>query len=123
MSHKLTSDQAVIYDASSQATSVLVITPNSTQFQDNEGYRMGNQEHQVQINATIWANYSSSTSQQINRLNYSLDEAVWNEFASSQSLDATDSYDQVVETALLWVADNIQPLYGLSASNWIYSND
>ncbi len=122
MSHKLVSDKAVIYDASSQASSVLVITPNSTQFQDNEGSRMGNQEHIVQINATIWANYSSSNSQQINRLNYSLDEAVWNNFAASQSLNATDSYDQVVETALLWVADNIQPLYSLSASNWIYQD-
>ena len=123
MSHKLTSDQAVIYDASSQATSVLVITPNSTQFQDNEGYRGGfEQEHTVQINATVWANYSSSNSQQINRINYNLDEAVWNNFAASQSLLATDSYDEIVETALLWVADNIQPMYGLSASNWVYSN-
>ena len=123
MSHSLVSNKAVVYNAQTQASSVLTITPQSTTFNDNEGSPMGGagNTHTVSINGIVWANYGLIGQAQIDRVNYNIDSTAWDAFYSSSEasgFQTTSSYDNVVETALEYIADNIQPLYGLSAASW-----
>ena len=119
MSHKLTSDTAVIYNAQSQASSVLTITPQRTAFNDNEGYGpMGGASHMVYINATVWAGYGLNTQQQVDRVNVTLTQEQWDAFVGGENLVSTGSYNQVVESALLYIAENIGSAYGLSPASW-----
>jgi len=126
MSHKLVSDKAVVYDAATLATSYLTIVPRQVQFLDNEGNGPfgggGGNEHQVQINAAMFANYGQTGSNgqvRVDGFNYTLTEEEWNTFFVSQSFTGEGSYDEVVETGLLYVLDNISPVFGLSQSNWV----
>jgi hypothetical protein len=122
MSHKLTSDTAVIYNAQSQASSVLTITPQQTAFNDNEGYGpMGGASHMVYINATVWADYGLNTQNQVDRVNISLTDVQWDEFVGSANVTSTGSYDTVVEAALLYIKDNHGSMYGLNSGSWTYS--
>ena len=128
MSHKLVSDKSVVYNAATLDSSYLTIVPRQTQFLDNEGDGPfgggGSNEHQVQINAAMFANFGitgSDGQQRINGYNYTLTELEWDTFYSSQSLSSTNPYDQVIEASLLYVLDNITPIFGLSSSNWIYT--
>lgn len=121
--HKLVSNKAVVYNAQTQVSSILTITPQSTTFNDNEGGAMGGNgnTHTVSINGIVWANYGLIGQNQIDRVNYNIDSTTWDTFYSSSDLagfDSTSSYDNIVETALEYIADNIQPLYGLSAASW-----
>ena len=43
----------------------------------------------------------------------------WNTFFASQSFTGEGNYDEVIETGLLYVLDNISPVFGLSQSNWV----
>lgn len=122
MSHKLTSDTAVIYNAQSQASSVLTITPQQTAFNDNEGYGpMGGASHMVYINATVWAGYGLNTQQQVDRVNVTLTQEQWDAFVGTATLTGTGSYDTVVESALLYIKENHGNMYGLTSGSWIYS--
>lgn len=122
MSHKLTSDTAVIYNAQSQASSVLTITPQQTAFNDNEGYGpMGGASHMVYINATVWAGYGLNTQQQVDRVNVTLTQEQWDAFVDGATLTGTGSYDTVVESALLYIKENHGNMYGLTSGSWIYS--
>ena len=123
MSHSLVSNKAVVYNAQTQASSVLTITPAQTSFNDNEGSPMGGagNTHTVSINGIVWANYGLIGQVQIDRVNYNIDSTAWDaSYSSSEAsgFQSTSSYDNVVETALEYIADNIQPLYGLSAASW-----
>jgi hypothetical protein len=122
MSHKLTSDTAVIYNAQTQASSVLTITPQQTSFNDNEGYGpMGGNSHMVSINATVWSNYGLNTQNQVDRVSISLTDIQWDAFVGTANITSTGSYDTVVEAALLYVKDNHGSMYGLTSGSWIYS--
>jgi hypothetical protein len=121
MSHKLVSNTAVVYNAQTQASSILTITPQSTNFQDNEGSYGGGNTHTVSINGIVWANYGLIGQTQINNVSYNLNSTDWDTYYSASEaagFQSTSSYDNVVETALEYIADNIQPLYGLSAASW-----
>ena len=126
MSHKLVSDKVVVYDAATLATSYLTIVPRQVQFLDNEGNGPfgggGNNEHQVQINAGMFANFGvtgSGGQTRVDGYNYTLTEEEWNIFYASQSFTGEGSYDEVIETGLLYVLDKITPVFGLSQSNWV----
>ena len=126
MSHKLTSDKAVVYDAATLATSYLTIVPRQITFLDNEGDGPfgggGSNEHQVQINASMFANFGVTGSNgqvRVDGYNYTLTEEEWDTFFAAQSFSSSGSYDEVVEAGLLYVLDNISPVFGLSQSNWV----
>ena len=126
MSHKLTSDKAVVYDAATLATSYLTIVPRQVQFLDNEGDGPfgggGSNEHQVQINASMFANFGVTGSNgqvRVDGYNYTLTELEWDTFYTSQSFTGQGSYDEIIETGLLYTLDNISPVFGLSQSNWV----
>ena len=126
MSHKLVSDKAVVYDAATLASSYLTIVPRQVQFLDNEGNGPfgggSDNEHQVQINAAMFANFGQTGSNgqvRVDGYNYTLTELEWNTFFASQSFTGEGSYDEVIETGLLYVLDKITPVFGLSQSNWV----
>ena len=126
MSHKLTSDKAVVYDAATLATSYLTIVPRQVHFLDNEGDGPfgggGSNEHQVQINASMFANFGVTGSNgqvRVDGYNYTLTELEWDTFYTSQSFTGQGSYDEIIETGLLYTLDNISPVFGLSQSNWV----
>jgi hypothetical protein len=125
MSHKLVSDKSVVYNAATLESSYLTIVPKQIQFLDNEGdgpFGGGQNEHQVQIYAVMFANFGETGSNgqiRIDSYNYALTEEEWDTFFASQSFTSAGAYDQVVETGLLYVLDNITPVFGLSQSNWI----
>ena len=126
MSHKLVSDKSVVYNAATLDSSYLTIVPRQIQFLDNEGDGPfgggGSNEHQVQINAAMFANYGvtgSNGQTRVDGYNYTLTELEWDTFFASQSFTSTGAYDQVVEAGLLYGLDNISPVFGLSQSNWV----
>ena len=124
MSHKLTSNKSVIYNAQTLESSYLVITCPQTTFVDqgnNGPFGGGSNEHTVNINGVVWANYSSSTQQRVDGMNYTLTEPEWDSFFSSQSFESSSSYDQVQEASLYYIQENVPVMFGLSSSNWIYS--
>jgi hypothetical protein len=122
MSHKLVSDKSVVYDAATLASSYLTIVPRQIIFLDNEENGGGGNEHQVQIAASMFANFGvtgSNSQTRVDGYNYTLTEQEWDIFFASQSFSSSGSYDEVVEAGLLYVLDNISPVFGLSQSNWV----
>ena len=120
MSHKLVSNQAVVYNAQTQASSVLTITPQQTSFNDNEGGYNGGNTHTVSVNGIVWANYGLIGQTQIDRVSFTIDSTTWDAFyaSASEAFSTTSSYDNVVETALEYIQTNLTPIYGLSATSW-----
>jgi len=126
MSHKLVSDKSVVYDAATLATSYLTIVPRQITFLDNEGNGPfgggGSNEHQVQIAAAMFANFGvtgSNGQTRVDGYNYTLTEQEWDIFFASQSFSSSGSYDEVIEAGLLYILDNISPVFGLSQSDWV----
>ena len=127
MANRLASDKAVVYNAATLASSYLTIVPRQTQFINNEGDGPfgggGNNLHQVQINAVMFANFGVTGSNgqvRVDGFNYNLTETEWNAYFESMSFQSTGSYDEVMEASLMYVLSNITPVFGLSQSNWIY---
>lgn len=120
MSHKLVSNTAVVYNAQTQASSVLTITPQQTSFNDNEGNQGGGSTHTVTVNGIVWANYGLLGQTQIDRVGFTIDSTTWDAFyaSASEAFLTTSSYDNVVETALEYIQANLTPIYGLSTASW-----
>ena len=124
MSHKLTSSKSVVYNAQTLESSYLVITCPQTTFVDNGNngpFGGGSNEHTVNINGVVWANYSGSNQQRIDSVNYNLTDVQWDTFVGSLTLTSTGSYDEIQEASLMYINANIPVMFGLSASNWTYS--
>ena len=124
MSHKLTSSKSVVYNAQTLESSYLVITCPQTTFVDNGNngpFGGGSNEHTVNINGVVWANYSGSNQQRIDGVNYNLTDVEWDSFVSGLTFSSTGSYDEIQEASLMYINANIPVMFGLSASNWTYS--
>jgi hypothetical protein len=76
--------------------------------------------HQVQINGVLFADYSASTQSRLEGINYTLTETEWDTFYNAQTFQGTTPYDKVMECGLMYIKDNIQPMFGLTSSDWIY---
>ena len=124
MSHKLTSNKSVVYNAQTLESSYLVITCPQTTFVDNGNngpFGGGSNEHTVNINGVVWANYSGSNQQRVDGVNYNLTDVQWDAFFSGSTLTSTGSYDEIQEASLLYIKANVPVMFGLSSSNWNYS--
>jgi hypothetical protein len=124
MSHKLTSNKSVVYNAQTLESSYLVITCPQTTFVDNGNngpFGGGSNEHTVNINGVVWANYSGSNQQRVDGMNYNLTDVEWDTFFSGSTLTSTGSYDEIQEASLMYIKENVPTMFGLSGSNWIYS--
>lgn len=129
MANQLISDKAVVYDAATLASSYLTIVPRQTQYINNEGNGPfgggGDNLHQVQINAAMFANFGVTGSNgqvRVDGFNYTLTELEWNAYYDSLTFESTGSYDKTMEASLMYVLDNISPVFGLSQSNWVYEH-
>jgi hypothetical protein len=120
MSHKLVSNQAVVYNAQTQASSILTITPQATSFNDNAPTTSEEEAHTVSVSSIVWVEYGTSEQQYIDRINFVLDSITWDNFYDSQksSFLTTSSYDNTLETVLEYIKLNLTPLYGLPSSSW-----
>jgi len=123
---RLISNQAVLYDAQNILSSVLTIIVRNVNMENIEGalgyLNTSLPSGSVMINTSIYANYGESDQTPVNGYNANVSETVWDNFFASQSLSSTELFDQVIEVALLYTKDNISVMYGLSGSNWIYTN-
>ena len=123
MSHRLVSNSSVVYNAQTLQSSVLTIVPTQVNFLDNDQmgpFGGGSEMHQVQINGVLFADYSASTQSRLEGINYTLTETEWDTFYNAQSFQGVTPYDKVMECSLLYIQDNIQPMFGLTSSDWTY---
>jgi len=121
MSHKLVSNQAVVYNAQTQTSSILTITPQVTSFNDNDPTTPpGEEAHTVSVSSIVWVEYGTSGQQYIDRISFVLDSTTWDNFYDSQksSFITTSSYDNTLETVLEYIKLNLTPLFGLPSSSW-----
>ena len=114
MSHKLTSNQSVIYNSEFQSSGVLQIIPQQISYQHN------GINHNVLISCPIMVSESAST--YIGGLDYILTENEWNIFFESQSLTSTKEFDKQEEVTLKYVLTQIDGNWGLSSDDWIHSS-
>jgi len=123
---RLISDKSVLYDAQNQLSSVLTAIPRNVNMENIDGalgyLNTALPSGSVLVNVSIYANYGESNQTPINGYNANVTETVWDNFFASQSLSSTELFDQVMEVALFYTKDNIPVMYGLSGSNWIYTN-
>lgn len=113
MSHKLTSNQSVVYNAEFQSSGVLEITPEQITYQ-NDGLHF----HNVML---VFPIKVSGTDNYVGGLNYNLTEGDWNTFFASLTLTSTNEYDKQEEAALKYALSQIEGNWGLTASDWTYS--
>lgn len=122
MSHKIVSNSSVVHNAQTRETSPLTITVNEVNFTARTGFGpIESPQHTVQFQAVVWANYSSSNSSRLHSFGHSLPSQDWSTFTEALTLTSTGSYDQVLETALLYVSEHLEPMFGLTEDDWTVS--
>ena len=124
MSHRLVSNSSVVWNAQTLQSSYLTIVMRQVNFLDNEGngpFGGGGQNvHQVQISGVLFANYSAETQTRLEGINYTLSEEEWDTFYNAQTYTTTAPYDKVLECALFYIKDNLQPMFGLTKNDWTF---
>jgi len=114
MSHKLTSNQSVIYNSELQLSGVLQITPQEITYQHDVN------SHNVLISCPVVV--SESISNYVGGFNFVLNENEWNTFFDSQSLTSTEEFDKQEEAVLKYTLTQIDGNWGLSSNDWTYSS-
>ncbi len=115
MAHKLTSNSSVIYNAETQASGTLQITPEQVIYQND-----GGTYHNVSIQCPIKV---SGSDNYVGGVYYNVSETDWNNFVSSSTLTSTNEFDKQEELSLYYVKDQIDGQWGLSKDDWTYSVD
>ena len=114
MPHKLTSNQSVVYNAETQESGVLEITPNQITYHNGENTR-----HYVELILSV--NVSESN-KGVTGIYYNLSETEWDTFYAAQSLTSTEIYSQQKEAALNYTKIQIDGNWGLTQNDWTYSS-
>ena len=109
MSHKLTSNQSVVYNAEFQSSGVLEITPEQIVYQND-----GSTFHNVML---VFPIKVSGTNNYVGGLNYNLTEGDWDTFFASLTLTSTNEYDKQEEAALKYALSQIEGNWGLTKSD------
>lgn len=123
MAHKLISNSSVVYNAQTLQSSVLTIVSRQTNFSNNDEmgpYGSGSQTHQVQINCVLFADYGTNAQSRLEGINYTLTETEWDTFYNAQTFEGTGPFDKVMECSLMYTKEMIQPMFGLTPSDWTY---
>jgi hypothetical protein len=113
MSHKLTSNSSVIYNAERQLSGVLEIIPEQITYQND-----GVSYHNVMLNCPVRVSGSNDFA---TGLNYNISENDWDVFFASLTLTSTDEFSKQEEAALKYVLTQIDGDWGLTESDWTYS--
>lgn len=115
MSHKLRSNQPVIFNSETQTSGVLEINAEQVIFQ-NDGNHYYNVMLQMPVKVSGSGNY-------VTNLNYNLSAEEWSNFYSSSAellAPDTGNYDEVLETALHYARTTINGKWGLSTNDWSF---
>ena len=122
MSHKLISNKSVIWNAQTEQSSVLTIVSRQVNFNDNEsgGFAGTPNEHQVQINGAMFADFTGNTGTRIMGINFTLTEEEWDTFFNAQTFTTTSPYDKVMECSLFYIKNNIDTMFGLTKNDWTF---
>jgi hypothetical protein len=122
MIHKIQSSASVLYDAMTMQSSQLTIVPSEVLFRNRVNNTNDNQEkNNISVMGVLFANHGSENPVRLNSINFNLDEDDWDAFYASQSLTHTDDYDNLMKCCLLYIQQNLMPMYGLSSNDWTYS--
>lgn len=123
MSHRLVSDSSVVYNAETLQSSILTIVPRQVNYVSNDGqgpFGGGDNSHQVQVSGVLFANYSAETQTRLNGINYTLTEEEWDTYFASQTFASNENYDNVMQCCLLYIKENLMPMFGLTSEDWTY---
>jgi hypothetical protein len=115
MSHKLTSNSSVVYNAETQASGTLEIHSEQIIYQDD-----GGDLHNVMLQMPVKVQESNTY---VTGLTYNVSEDDWNTFFASQTLFSTDEFDKQAEASLNYVKSQIDGRWGLTENDWTYSVD
>ena len=113
MSCKLTSNSQVIYNSKNQTSGSLVIKIDRIDYQSY--FHLDNPV--VVINGSVEVNNVA-----VNNITYQITSSAWDTFFSSQSLSSTGEFDKQLEAALFYIKQEIDGDWGLSSSEWTYSD-
>lgn len=120
MSHKLVSNRSVIYNADTLQSSVLTIICPILSFINEEKLNGQQTNHIVNIDGKLFADYNTNAKIFLNNLNYNVSEAEWNDFYDQQTFSSIEPFDKDMECALLYIENNLNTMYGLTQSDWIF---
>lgn len=109
--HKLTSNQSVVYNAETQDSSILTIEI------DHLNYESFDSNHTTLITGTVKASNTN-----VGGVFYQLNKNDWNTFFAAQTLTSTTEYDKQLEAGLYYIKSQLDGNWGLTTSDWIYSN-
>jgi len=115
MSHKLRSNQSVVFNSETQASGVLEINAEQVIYQDD-----GRDYHNVLLQMPVKV---SGSGQYVSNLNYNVPSDTWSTFYSeSKDLLSPDTgdYDETMETALHYARVQIDGKWGLAANDWVF---
>lgn len=114
MSHKLTSNSSVVYNAETQASGTLEIHAEQIIYQDD-----GGNLHNVMLQMPVKI---SGSGDHVTGLMYNVPEEDWNTFFASQTLVSTNEFDKQAEASLNYVKSQIDGRWGLTENDWTYSS-
>ena len=114
MSHKLTSNNSVVYNAEKQVSGTLEIHAEQIIYQDD-----GEDYHNVMLQMPVKL---SGSNEYVAGLNYNVTSEDWNTFFDSQTLVSTNEYDKQAEASLNYVKTQIDGRWGLTEEDWTYSS-
>jgi hypothetical protein len=122
MIHKLVSTSSVLYDAATLQSSLLTIVPQQVQYKNQmqENFNSTQDNNNVSVSGVLFANYGTETQSRLNSIFFTLPEDEWDSFYSSQTFSHTDDYDNVMQCCLLYIKQNLMPMYGLTSNDWVY---
>ena len=115
MSHKLRSNQEVIFNSETQSSGVLEINAEQVIFQND-----GSHYHNVLLQMPVKV---SGSGQYVSNLNYNVSAEDWSNFYSSSAESLapdTGNYDEVLETALHYARVQIDGKWGLDINDWTF---
>lgn len=115
MSHKLTSNSSVIYNAETQASGILEIQAEQITYQND-----GDTYHNVMIQCPVKVSGSNSY---VAGLTYNVSKTDWSTFFAAQILTSTDEFGKQAEACLNYVKSQIDGNWGLTENDWTYSVD
>ena len=110
MSHKLTSNSSVVYNAETQESGILTIELTQLNYEHHN--------HDVFIHGEV----KTSSTNIVGAIYENIPESDWNTFFAAQPLSSSNEYDKQVEAGLLYVKQEIGNKWGLTSSDWVYSN-
>ena len=113
MSHKLISNQSVVYNSETQASGALEIYPEQVTYQND-----GGTYHNVGLQLTVKVNGSNKY---VQGLTYNITQPDWDVFFAAQTFSSSGEFGKQSEGALYYTRTQLNGAWGLTENDWTYS--